>query len=114
MRRSYKAKRNFRRELPRFFKIYRLEILQARLCLRQRVQRHRRMVFRLLVAVVEIGVFFLQMPGVGQNDAAQINRGWRGINRAAEAFPYQPWNPAAVIEMRVGQNHRVDSAPGPA
>ncbi len=67
------------------------------------------MVFRLVVPVVEICVFFLQMSGVRQDNAAQIDGGRRGINRAAEAFSYQAWNPAAVIEMRVGQNDRVDA-----
>ena len=109
VRGSYEAKRNFRRELPGFFKLHRLEILQAGLCLGECVQRQRRMVFRLLVPVVKIGVFFLQMPGVRKDDSAQVNRGRRGIDRTAEAFPHQPWNPAAVIEVGVGQDHCIDT-----
>ena len=68
-----------------------------------------RVVFRLLVPVVEPGIFFLQMPGVRKDDAAQINGGRRRINRAAKAFPDQARNPAAVIEVRVGQNHRINA-----
>ena len=96
-------------DLPRFFKLHRLEILQAGLRLGERVQRQRRMVFRLLVPVVKIGVFFLQMPGVRKDDSTQVNRGRRGVDRAAEAFPHQTWNPAAVIEVSVGQDHSIDT-----
>src|SRR5579872_6747516 len=66
------------------------------------------MVLRFIRLVVEAGVFFLQVARVGKNDAAEID-GWRrGVDRPAESLFHQAWNPAAVIEMGVGQNDRVD------
>src|SRR5580704_985761 len=66
------------------------------------------MMFRRVRLVVELGIFFLQMSRVRQQDAAQINR-WRcGINWAVEALFNQPRNPAGVIEVRVRQDNRVN------
>ena len=65
--------------------------------------------FRLLVPVIKPRVFLLQMSGIRKDDAAQINRRRRGIHRAAEAFADQPRNPAAVVEVRMGQDHRIDA-----
>src|SRR6266478_7486445 len=50
------------------------------------------------------------MAGVRQNNSAQINGGRRGINRAPETLSHQSWNPAAVVEVRVGQNYGVNAA----
>src|SRR6478672_1752288 len=70
VRRMDKAKRNLRRHLLRLAELYWLEILHARLRILLRVERQCWIVFRGLVAIVEFGVFFLQMSGVWQDDAA--------------------------------------------
>ena len=67
--------------------------------------------FRLLGLVVEARVFFLQVPGVGQHNAAQIDGRRRRIDRAAKAFFHQAWNPAAVVEMGVSEETASISAP---
>src|SRR5579864_4943315 len=85
-----------------------LEILQRLLRLLKRVQRQRRVVLGLFGFVVEARVFFLQVAGVGKNDAAQINCWRRGVNRPAEAFFHQPGNPSAVIKMGMRQDDRID------
>ena len=69
MRGSHKAKRKFWSELHAFPKTYRLEILHALLGILLGVERQRRLVLAALVLVVEIGVFFLKMTGIGQQHA---------------------------------------------
>jgi hypothetical protein len=103
------AKRNLGRELPGLFKLNGTEMLQGVLRLRERVERQSWIVLRLLVAIVESRVFFLQMARIRQNDAAQINGGGRGIDGTAETFSHQAWNPSAVVEVSVGQDHRVNA-----
>ena len=85
-----------------------LEILQRILRFLERVQRQRRIVFRLLHLVVEARVFFLQMARIRKDDATQIDRRRRGENSPAESFLHQSRNPSAVIEVRMGQDDRVD------
>src|ERR1700722_14179391 len=48
------------------------------------------------------------MPGVGKNNPAQIDRWCGGVDRPAEAFLDQAGNPAAMIEMSVGEDDRVN------
>ena len=56
-------------------------------------------VFRLL---------FLQMPAIGQQDAAEISGCMTCINWRAQAVANQQWKIAAVIEMGVGENGGVN------
>src|SRR5450755_1174274 len=84
-------------------------MLQRILRFGERVERQSGVVLRLLVPIVEPRVLFLQMTRVRKNDAAQINGGRRRIDGAAKAFPDQAWNPSTVVEMRVGQHHRVNT-----
>ena len=46
------------------------QMLERRLRILQGIERQRRFVFREAVAVGEFGVFFLQVPGVGEEDRA--------------------------------------------
>ena len=86
MRSGNKTKRKLRAELFVFAYMRHLELLQTCLRFVERIERQGGIVLRFLVLVVELGVFFLQMAGVGQDDSAQIDRGLRGINRSGEAF----------------------------
>src|ERR1035437_408563 len=73
-----------------------------------RTKRKDRMVLRLVGFVIEAGIFFLQVAGVGKNDSAQINSRRRGVNRSAESFFYEARNPAAVVEVSVRQDDRIN------
>ena len=58
--------------------------------------------------VVKAGVFFLQVAGVGKDDAAQINGGRSCVNRSAKSLLHQARNPSAVVEVGMRQDDRVD------
>src|SRR5579863_3661754 len=60
--------------------------------------------------VVELCVFFLQMPGVGQQNAAKIDRRRRRVDRPVKSFLHQTRDPPRVIQMRVRQDYRVEHA----
>jgi len=48
------------------------------------------------------------VPGIGQQDAAQIDGGRRGIDWPVKALLDQSRNPAAVIDVGVGQDDGID------
>ena len=73
------------------------------------VERQRRLVFRVVVAVRLRRVFLLQPPRVGQDDLDQVLRALGAEHAAAEALRHQPGQVAAVIEVRVRQHHRLDT-----
>jgi hypothetical protein len=58
--------------------------------------------------VMEARFFFLQVAGVGQHHRAQVDGGLGGVNGAVKAFFHQPRNPAAVVEMSVGEDDGVN------
>src|SRR5579871_4014220 len=66
------------------------------------------MMLRFVHLVIKARIFFLQVPGVGQDDSAQINGWLRRINRAAKPGFHQARNPSAMIEVRVRQDHRIN------
>ncbi len=96
------------RKFNRLAHLHRLEILQGILGLLECIERQSRVVLRLFPFVVEVGVLFLQVSRVGKNDAAQIDSWGRRVNRPAKTFFHETRNPAAVVQMRVGQNNRVN------
>ena len=53
-------------------------------------------------------IFFLQLRGVRKHDAREIRGGRRAEDAALEALRDQPRQIAAVIEMRVRQDDRLD------
>ena len=61
------------------------------------------------MAVGVARVFFLNVRGVGQDERAQIARARRAEDAAAKSAADQPRQIAAVIEMRVREDHRVDA-----
>ena len=58
--------------------------------------------------VVEACIFFLQVAGVGEDNASQIDGGRGGVNWAMKAFFDQAGNPAAVIEVSMGDDDGVN------
>jgi len=102
------AESQFRGEPNRFADLDRLEILERILRLVEVVQRQCRAVLRLSRLVVEIRVFFLQMAGVGQDDSAEIDGGRRGVDGSAKPLFDQSRNPAAVIEVGVREDDRIN------
>ena len=60
------------------------------------------------MAVGKVGLFLLQVTGVGQQDGAQFRRGRRAVDRAGEALSCQQRQVAAVVQMGVGEDDGVD------
>ena len=73
-----------------------------------RVERQRWRVLGCFVAVREVGFFLLQVAAVRQQDAAQVMRGGRAVHLAPEALTRQQRQVAAVVNVRVGEDHGVD------
>ena len=89
--------------------------LQLRHCaerVRFGVQRQRGLVLREAVTVGVGRIFFLDPAGVGQHDAAEILGAGGAENAAAETLRHQPRQIAAMIEVRVRQDDRVDVCRG--
>ena len=91
--------------MPCLPKIHRLEIRQTCHRFRLGIKRQRRIVTGRFCADCESGIFFLQVAGIWQQNAAQINRGRSGINRSAKSILHQSRNPAAMVQVGVRQNH---------
>src|SRR5262249_48155506 len=71
-----------------------------------------RIVFRVALTVGVARILFLDVRRVGQDQAAELLRGRRAENTAPEAVLDEPGQVAAVIQVRVGEDHRVDGARG--
>ena len=100
---------HLRRHLHGLAELDRLELPERCLRLVGRIQRQGGRVLGRLHLVVELGVFFLQMAAVGQHDGAQIDRRRRRIDRPPEALLHQPRNPAAVVQVRMRQDHGLNA-----
>ena len=90
-------------------------VVADRLKLRQRprrvelgIERQRGRVLRIAVPVRLARVFFLNVRGIGQDERAQIARARRAEDAAAESAGDQPRQVAAMIEVRMRQDDRVD------
>src|SRR5215470_540587 len=102
------AKRKFARDLPGFFKTNRAEILQAVLSLFHGVQRQGRSMLGALLPVVELGILFLQVSGVGQKNCAEINGGLCGVDGSAETVLHQTGDPPAMVQVRVSEDDGIN------
>ncbi len=60
------------------------------------------------MTIMKLGIFFLEVSRIRQNNAAQIDRRRSRINRAHEALLYQARNPATVVEVGVRQDQTFD------
>ncbi len=90
----------------------RRELLERPLRILLGVERQGRMVLREAVAVGEFRVLFLQEAAVGQQDPAQLVGQLGRMDAAAKAVLHEQGQVAAVIEMGVGEDHRVDAVRG--
>ncbi len=81
-----------------------LERLQHRLHIFLRVQRQRLLVLAVSAALGFLGVFFLQVRGIGKQNVAQLDGGRVGINRAAIAVADQPRQVSRMVQVRVRQH----------
>ncbi len=72
------------------------------------VQRQRGRVFGETVAVGEVGVGFLNVAAVGQQNGGQIACGFGGPDLAMKAFFGQQGQVTGVVQMGVGQQHGAD------
>ena len=72
------------------------------------VQRQRRRVLGKAVPVRVARLFVLQVAGIGQQQPAQLDARRRGEHLAAKAELDQARNEAAVVDVRMRQQHRVD------
>ena len=70
MRSANKAERKLGGDFDRLLDIHRLEVSKRVLRFLERIKRESRVVLRFVRLVVERSIFFLQVAGVGQNDAA--------------------------------------------
>ncbi len=89
-----------------------LEVPQAVLRLFHGVERQRGRVLGRARLVVVSRIFFLQVSGVGQQNAAEIDGGRRRIDRSLESLLDQARDPTGVIEMSVGEDERIDLVGG--
>src|SRR5579884_217656 len=87
-----------------------MKILQTLLRFLGRVQGQSRRVLRCFLFVMEFRVFFLQVTGIGQKDAAQFDRCLGGVDLTAKPAFHQARNPSGMIEMSMGKNNGVDGA----
>ncbi len=53
-------------------------------------------------------IVFLDVPGIAQHDVRKVNTGIGGINRSAEALFDQVGNVAAVVDVGMAEDHRVN------
>src|SRR5690606_29137881 len=61
------------------------------------------------LAVGKLGVLFLQPGAVQQDQLGHIPGGPAGIDFALEAVQQQPGQVATVVQVGVGQHHRIDA-----
>ena len=73
-----------------------------------RVERLDRFLAVLALLIEVLGVFLLNLAGVGHHDGGEVARGRRAINRAAETLAHQVRQIAAVIDVGMAKHHRVD------
>src|SRR5208337_3234424 len=108
VRGANKAERQLVAELLQLAEVDWPEKRQALLRLFHGVERQRRLVLGGFRLVVERCIFFLEVSGIGEQNAAQINGCRRRVDRAVKALLHQPRDPATVIDVRMGQDDGVD------
>ena len=59
-------------------------------------------------AGVTVGIFLLDMGGVEQNDPCQLVTGGSRDNLSAESTLDEEWQPTAMIEVGMGEEHEID------
>ncbi len=95
-------------DLDLLVEAHRAEALQRDAGVGLRVEREGRGVLREPLAVGVGRVLLLEMPTVGEDDPAQLLRRRRSEDGAAVALLHQGRQVARVVDVGVGQHHRVD------
>ncbi len=86
----------------------RLEELEGGPGVRRAEERQRGLVLRVALLVGVAGLLFLDVGGVGEEDAEQIPGRRGAVDGAVEALAHQPGQPAGVVDVGVGQDDSVD------
>ena len=71
------------------------------------VKRQRWCVLGEAMPVGKVGVFFLNMPTVGQQDIAQVAGARSSVNPTPETLAHQQGHVAAVVQVGMGQDDRI-------
>ena len=66
----------------------------------------------LLALIEKLGVLFVDVGGVAEHPVAQIDGGRSGVDRPREAVLDQSGEIAAVVDMSVRKDHRIDGGTG--
>lgn len=72
------------------------------------IERQRRLVPRIAVAIGELRVTLQQMAAVDQQDLAKIGRRRRALDGAAKALLHQHRQVAGMVEMGMGEDDGAD------
>ena len=105
-----KPQLGFAGQHPLFVKRHRRQLLKRGPRVVFGVERQRGLVLGKLVAVGVVGVLLLQVPGIRQQDRAQLAGGARAEDAPLESTLDHQRQIAAVIEMRVREDNRPDGA----
>lgn len=105
--RGTEARGDPRVNLERLVEGDRRELLERALRILPRVERQRRAVLRPAVAVRMLRLLLLQVGAVGQQDAAELVGRCGAADAAAEAAAHQQRQVAAVVDVGVGEQDRV-------
>src|SRR3989338_962633 len=68
-------------------------------------QRRRRMVLGVTFLVGVVSIFLFDARGIGQEDACQVARRFRGENLSTKSMLVEKRKIAAMVEMGMGQDH---------
>ena len=85
-----------------------LEAAECRPGLCLRIERQRRPVPRIAIAVGGSGIVLLDMSAVRQQNGAEIGGRLRAVDRTLEAISHQAWDIAAMVDMGMGQQQRIE------
>ena len=85
-----------------------LEAAECRSGLCLRIERQRRLMPRIAIAVGGCRVVFLDMAAVRQQNGAEIGRRLRAVDRTVETVPHQAWDIAAMVDMGMGKQEGIE------
>ena len=108
MRRAHEAEAHAIGQLHGLAEGHGAEACETLLRLLHGVQGQRGGVLGTLLLIVVGRVFFLQIAGVGQDDAAQIHGRRSRVDRSLKAFLVEAGNPSAMVQMSVGEDDGLD------
>ena len=102
------AHREAGRDLDVAFMVMSLQLLQAATGVLFRIERSRLLVLRVALARGVLRLFFQQVPAVGKQQAAQRHAAVGAVDPAAEPLLDECGQVARMVQVGVGQDHRID------